>query len=329
MESWNQHFRSTEVESYSERPLMCKFCKKTQTTRARCRIKPWEARGRSCTFYKIWILDHGRSQNSERGTRVDMRTRKRSYRSRGFHELDFRFIRWRRKKHRRQCRVYKEFFLRHRSMKEFTQKIPKSLWELAKIYNEIITEAPLIAQPSAEWKNEQLSHSCKADCQKNWWDCALDCCCLLAQRARQHSTRCVARSLTDHQFFLGHWLSTSQLPKKRSQEYVSLERKSWKEYSWTVCCVREEVGQETWWRQSVTICKHQKPRKLTSQDSNEKMCSWKGEHEFPCANGTLRRPDRPRLSLTAWGNLELEDDVEIEESDKKGRKTEDSWSRSG
>ena len=50
---------------------------------------------------------------------------------------------------------------------------------------------------------------------------------------------------------------------------------------------------------------------------------------FPCANGTLRLPTRPRPSSTAEGNLEQEDDVEIEEGEKKGGNTEDAWSMSG
>ena len=40
-------------------------------------------------------------------------------------------------------------------------------------------------------------------------------------------------------------------------------------------------------------------------------------------------PNRPRPSLPAEGNLELEDDVEIEEGDKMGGQTEQSWSMSG
>ena len=55
----------------------------------------------------------------------------------------------------------------------------------------------------------------------------------------------------------------------------------------------------------------------------------KGECEFWCANGTLRLPSRPRPSLPAEGNLEPEDDVEIEEGNKREGKTEDSWSVSG
>ena len=40
-------------------------------------------------------------------------------------------------------------------------------------------------------------------------------------------------------------------------------------------------------------------------------------------------PNRPRPSLLAERNLELEDDVEIEEGDKMGGQTQQSWSVSG
>ena len=73
-----------------------------------------------------------------------------------------------------------------------------------------------------------------------------------------------------------------------------------RESSWAVFHVREEVGQETWWWQTMQICVNQKPQ------------------EFTCANGTLSFPNRPRPSLPAEGNLEPEDDVEIEEGDNKG-----------
>ena len=43
----------------------------------------------------------------------------------------------------------------------------------------------------------------------------------------------------------------------------------------------------------------------------------KGLFEFSCANGTLKRPDRPRLSSVVEGNLRQEDDDGIEVSDKK------------
>ena len=42
------------------------------------------------------------------------------------------------------------------------------------------------------------------------------------------------------------------------------------------------------------------------------------DHEFPCANGTLRLLGRPRPSSTAEVNVEREDDDETEEGDNKG-----------
>ena len=66
----------------------------------------------------------------------------------------------------------------------------------------------------------------------------------------------------------------------------------------------------------------QKLQKFSSKDSNTKKYQEvfvKGEYEFPCANGTPRLPYPPRPSSTAEGNLEPEDDAEIEEGDKKER----------
>ena len=55
----------------------------------------------------------------------------------------------------------------------------------------------------------------------------------------------------------------------------------------------------------------------------------KGLFEFPCANGTLKRPGRPRLSLFVEGKLRQEGDDGIEVSDKKESDIKDSWSMSG
>ena len=71
------------------------------------------------------------------------------------------------------------------------------------------------------------------------------------------------------------------------------------------------------------------PPKSTSKDLRTIMYSYKKITNFPCADGPRRLPNRPRPSSTAEGNLEQEDDVEIEEGDKKGNKTEESWSMSG
>ena len=55
----------------------------------------------------------------------------------------------------------------------------------------------------------------------------------------------------------------------------------------------------------------------------------KGEFEFPCANENQRIPPRRRQPLIPHGNLEREDDVEIEEDDNEGRNTEVSWTKNG
>ena len=52
-----------------------------------------------------------------------------------------------------------------------------------------------------------------------------------------------------------------------------------------------------------------------------------GEHDFPCAKGTLRLPHRQSPSLPAEG-LEPEGDVEIEEGDKKREDTQKIRARS-
>ena len=77
------------------------------------------------------------------------------------------------------------------------------------------------------------------------------------------------------------------------------------------------------WSEELTIaeyedCKNQKPQKSTSYFSQKKIFV-KEDYEFPCANGILRLPSRPRQSSTAEGNLEREDDVEFEDGDKKGK----------
>ena len=62
------------------------------------------------------------------------------------------------------------------------------------------------------------------------------------------------------------------------------------------------------------------------EDLQESEAFVKEEDEFPCANGIQGLPYRPRASLQTEGNLEPEDDDDIEERDKKRRKTEDSCS---
>ena len=54
----------------------------------------------------------------------------------------------------------------------------------------------------------------------------------------------------------------------------------------------------------------------------------KSESEFPCANGTLVLPQRPRPALEAEGDFSREDDADLEEGDKKKCTTEHSRSMS-
>ena len=147
---------------------------------------------------------------------------------------------------------------------------------------------------------------------------------LLAQRAlqddwaRQHSRRDMARHLTDHQDPLARRLSTSQLPRKASQEYISLE-KTLKGIS--LGYVLRACGG---WSGDLLIANYevlhdQKPLMFTLKRFESQEVFVKGENGFSCANGTLRLPDRPTPSLIAGGNLEPEDD---EEGDKQGRKQE-------
>ena len=69
------------------------------------------------------------------------------------------------------------------------------------------------------------------------------------------------------------------------------------------------------------ICTKQKLWTVASKHSKSQQVFIQGENEFPCASGNIRIPNRPRPSSIAEGNLEPEDDVEIQEGDKKGSKT--------
>ena len=97
----------------------CEVCKKTKSTRARCRIKP-EKRvdgiALSTKFGDLITADY-KSRNVENESRC---------RHRNNLIVQDGFTNWsrRRRKHWRQCRVHKDFFLRRRSRKEFTQTIP-------------------------------------------------------------------------------------------------------------------------------------------------------------------------------------------------------------
>ena len=63
------------------------------------------------------------------------------------------------------------------------------------------------------------------------------------------------------------------------------------------------------------ICKNQKPQKFTSKDSKAQKSIRKRRIRLSMCRRNSGLPNRPRPSLLAEGNLELEDDVEIEEGD--------------
>ena len=69
------------------------------------------------------------------------------------------------------------------------------------------------------------------------------------------------------------------------------------------------------------ICKNQKPQKFTSKDSEVKRYSQKRGLRISVCKRNSGFPNHPRPSLLADENLEPEDDVEIEEGDKKEGQT--------
>ena len=149
------------------------------------------------------------------------------------------------------------------------------------------------SRPQSERGNSYRSRA-KADCQKSGGIArrsAIVTCATCTTRwpmAWQHSRRDVARHLTDHQVFLEHWLSSSQLPRKTSQELSSLERKRWTTYSWAMFHVRSEVVQETWWWQTMKIfARIRSLRNHVKRFKSQEVFVKQENTKIPCANGTL------------------------------------------
>ena len=98
-----------------ETPVV-ELARRPKTTRARGRIKAKkcvDGIARSTKFGVLITSDHNilDVENESRRGQKTLQSCKMTSR------IGFRAIRWKRKKNRRQCRVYKDFFLLHRSWK--------------------------------------------------------------------------------------------------------------------------------------------------------------------------------------------------------------------
>ena len=119
--------------------------------------------------------------------------------------------------------------------------------------------------------------------------------------------------------FLQHWFSTSQLQRKTGQEYISsfwthiprTREGDWREL---MIAVFEDLQKSE--VSDFYVQKIHKPR--SNRNARTRISVWK----------PVKLPNRPRPSLIAEENIDLEDDIEIEE-DKNWRTTEDSSSMSG
>ena len=287
--------------------------------------------------------DHGRSQNSERWKRVERWTHKRSSRARELHEsnpelsngdkgsigINVVFTKFFPPSQKPKT-IYADISKKHH------QSLPSLQWshDASTLHR---AETNGVAERAVCRVKEETAIELvqKADCHKNGETVRWNATVIWATwrtrwpMTRQHSKRFLASHLTDHQSFLDNWLGSSKLPWKRSEEDICFERRRWKEYS--LGYVPRAGGG---WSGDLMIAgveelQQSDPQKFTSKRFRSQEVFVKGEYEFPCSNRTPRRPSRPRPCLLAEGNLELEDGVEIEEGDKMGGQTEQSWSISG
>ena len=232
----------------------------------------------------LHLLQHSETWSRQR---VKMRTQKRCNRARWLHELDPELS----DANERNIVSYVVFTKISSSVTEARKNLhgqfQMSLWKLVKICIGIMTQALLIAHKRKEWQKErpqsERRNSYRTSAKWTTWRMvglrnAIVTCATLTTKwpmTKQHSRKAVAKKLTDHQYPLDHWLNTPQLPPKTSREYISVERNRWKEYSWALCYVRAEVGQDTWWQQIMKICKDQKPQTSKPKDSKAKEYSFK------------------------------------------------------
>ena len=160
---------------------------------------------------------------------------------------------------------------------------------------------------------------------EEWWDCAIHCCCYLRNL---HDKMAVGKTAFEKRF--GRTFVGSSVPLGTLVEYIPITAKDKSSV--------HQFGKQTLkgiffgyvlrvgrgWSGDVMISDYEDLQESEASDLDVKRFKnqevfVKGEYAFPCANGTLRLPHRPRPSSIAQDNFEQEDDVEIEKGDKKGK----------
>ena len=120
--------RRNHIHSRSERPQVWGFVRRQKQHEPRWWDKTWQARERDCTFHEIRRLDHSRSQNSEQDKLKTQKTFWRRILNHAIPRIRFRVIRWIPKEaSETMLRVYRDFFIRPRTQKSFTQTISKNI----------------------------------------------------------------------------------------------------------------------------------------------------------------------------------------------------------
>ena len=188
-------------------------------------------------------------------------------------------------------------------------------------------------RPQSERRNS-YRNSAKRTNQKNGgtvrWNAIVTCapCMIEWPRAGQRSRKCMAIHLTDHQFLLEHLVESIPITAQDKSRIHQFGKKALKGKLLGLCFT---CG---WRSADLMIADYEDLQGSGASEiyvkrfkSQEVVAA--GENELSCASGTLRPPDRPRPSSRVEGNLLKGDDVEIEEGDKKGSTTEDSWSMGG
>ena len=146
--------------------------------------------------------------------------------------------------------------------------------------------------------------------------------------ARQHSRRDLARHLTDFFFWNIGWVHFNDRARQGKSTSVWI-KKRWKE-----CFLGHVLRAERGWSGALMIAdfgnvQESEASEIYAKRFQSQEVPVKIRIRISVCKWNVRILGRPRPSSIAEENIEPEGDVEIEEGDKKGRKTEDSWSLSG